>query len=461
MSVKISLLRNAGAGVWGKLSVLFFQLVQVPLLLSALGVDDYGRWIVLYSLPSWLLLANMGLGSVASNEMSMAISAKDLPRAKSLFSTTFSMLMALTFGVLIIVASVSFFIPWEVFLKSNSDRHVEFSLAVIWLIFSVLISFLGELYGGRFRAAKKAHLAILLSSVKPWLDLSFMFVALQFNTRFDYIALGILGSTTLYLLTVQYLSWRSLPELKFSFKTIDKTQLKKLFQKGMAFQAFPLGNAILFQGTVLVVQAILGPASVALFGTARTLIRTVSQGMELINQTIWPELSHLFGAGDHEKVKRLHRSAVGIAIVVAVLGAAGLALLGPALYKFWIGKSIILPYHLLLIFLIPIPFNALWLTSSVVHMASNLHENLAKRYLIATLLSIACCAGLSYLFGVEGAALSTVAADLFLITFVLNQSIKITGDTWDDFIPGIRTELKQLPVFIQKTLRLSPVRSAK
>ncbi|AHM62212.1 O-antigen transporter [Flammeovirgaceae bacterium 311] len=450
MSVKISLLLNMGAGVWRKGSLVLFRFIQVPLLLTFLGVDDYGRWLVLSSLPSWLTLANMGFGSVASNEMSMAVSAGNLAKARSLYATTYFLIFGIGVVGVAITALLAPYIPWENLLGVTAARHQELTNAVIWLVISVFVSFLGELFNGRFKAAKKAHLAMLVSSFMPWISLLSMVIVLNYSKRFDHLALASLCSVLLYLLSFQWLSWRAFPQLHLSIPEIKIEQFRTLFRKGIAFQAFPLGNAFLFQGSLLVIQTMLGPAAVTLFGTVRTLVRSLNQAMELINQSIWPELSHLFGSGDKVKAARLHQIGVGLAVVVACTGVIGLAFLGPTLYNYWVGKAIELPQHLLLLFLLPIPFNALWFTSSVVHAACNQHEGLAWRYVFASLLSIAFCVLLCYFYGIEGAALSTLVADIVMIPYVLHRSLQLTDDNWKGFSRGILLNAHYLLGFVRK-----------
>lgn len=458
MSVKGSLFRNFGAGAWGNISNVLIRLVQVPLLLSFLGTEDYGRWLVLSSLPSWLTLANLGFGSVASNEMTMAVASGEISRARSLFSTAFGLILAIGLGGFLLSLSLVPIVPWEKILKVSDIRHSELSYAVIWLVMAVLVSFSAELYGGRFRAAKRAHVGMMLSGFKPWISLLLLFVALNYSTRFDVIAAATFFSVILHLVVLSFLSRRALPEVRFSFGEIERKWFKDLFRKGVAFQAFPLGNALLFQGNLLVVQAILGPAAVAVFGTARTLIRSVNQVIGLINNAIWPELSYLFGKGDMHQVARLHRLGVGLSIGVATAGVLALGLAGPDLYNFWVGKAIILPRHLLLFFLLPIPFNALWITSSVVHSACNRHEGLAKRFLLATLLSLVFCIVLSYYQGIEGAALSTLVADVVLIPYVFARSLKLTNDSWKSFIPGMAGEMLSLSGYLKKPSLLLSLR---
>jgi O-antigen/teichoic acid export membrane protein len=448
--IKAVLFKNLGAGAWGKISIVLTRVAQVPFLLWLLGVDDFGRWTVLYSLPSWLNLTNLGFGSVAANEMTMAAGAGDVGLARTVFSTTTSLIIGIGIIGTAVIAGIVPFVPWEGFLHTGPGRHQEMTLAAGLLGLSIFITFFYDVSLGRFRAAQKTHQSVLIASFFPWLDLAGLVVASRFSHRFDVLAMGMLGSTIVCCIVYVWLSRRAFPGISFSFAEIDKKRYRGLFRKGIAFQSFTLGNALMFQGNIMVIQLVLGPAAVALFSTARTLVRTVNQTMELVNSAIWPELSRLFGAGDFPKAARLHRNAVGISVMIAMTGVLFLALFGQPVYRLWVGKSLHLPEHLLLLFLLPIPFNALWYTSSVVHMATNHHEGLAMRFLLATGLSVIACAFLAYFFGLEGAALSTLLADVVLIPYVVRQSITLTRDTRSAFLPGVIEEIKGTPFVLKK-----------
>jgi O-antigen/teichoic acid export membrane protein len=251
-----------------------------------------------------------------------------------------------------------------------------------------------------------------------------------------------LCSAIIFLILNQFCSRRAMPELSFSSSEFKRDRIKHLLKKGVAFQAFPLGNAVIFQGTLVIVQSILGPVAVASFSTARTLCRSVNQSMELVNQAVRPELSRLLGAGDYMRAARLHRIALIASVLIALFSFTILATFGQTLYGWWTGGAVDMPRMLLLLFLLPIPFNALWFTSSVVHVACNHHEGLAIRYLVGTIGTATFCAILAHIFGIEGAAVSSLATDLVLIPFVLRRSLLLLGESWSGFALGLRQELK-------------------
>ena len=245
----------------------------------------------------------------------------------------------------------------------------------------------------------------------------------------------------MFVTGVAIVSGRLMPSLRLSVGGFDWRQVPSIFTKGMAFQAFPLGNALTFQGTLFIVQAALGPAAVAVFATARTVVRTVSQLIEILNQSTWSEFSHLIGAGDMRRAAALHRAALAVSITASSFGAIVLLLAGPWLYATWLGKSLIVSRELFAFFVISLPLNALYTTTSTVHMASNLHTQLAIRYLGATFLSLMLCYVLSSYFGIAGAAVSVSLTDALMLPFAIHRSIAITQDSERGFCAGLVANL--------------------
>src|SRR5260370_7192206 len=96
--------------------------------------------------------------------------------------------------------------------------------------------------------------------------------------------------------------------------------------------------------------------------------------MSGVAHTLWPELSAAFGAGKISLARRLHRHAIQAALGLSVLGGLLLWLAGPFVYHIWIRNAVTFDaacFHVLL--LAPIA-NALWYTSSLGPIPTNLHH---------------------------------------------------------------------------------------
>ena len=199
----------------------------------------------------------------------------------------------------------------------------------------------------------------------------------------------------------------------------------------------PIGNATLFQGSLLVVNACLGPTSVVIFGTVRTLTRAAWQLMNMINQTVAPELNRLLGANDCERARRLHRISVFTSLLCGWLLILVILALGPSIYRYWTARQLIVDRPLLALFCISILTNSLWLTSSTVLLSTNKHEGLAWRYLCGSMVNIPLCYTLSKIFGIQGAAISPVVIDCLLIPYVLKKSLSLTHDSLGAFLRSL------------------------
>ena len=198
-----------------------------------------------------------------------------------------------------------------------------------------------------------------------------------------------------------------------------------LLKKGIVFQAFPVSHAIQNQGYILVVNYLLGPIAVTLFTTLRTLVRSANQVMELINQSVWPELSVLLGAKRMKEAEEVHDNAVKISAIAAFGIVLVLLIFGPFLYSFWLGKAVEVNRELLIWFILPIPLTAWWFTSSVVLLASNQYEGYALRYILISVLGLLAAWGLGYKFGMPGIAISLAVIDLLMIWYIRGASNKI------------------------------------
>jgi O-antigen/teichoic acid export membrane protein len=137
----------------------------------------------------------------------------------------------------------------------------------------------------------------------------------------------------------------------------------------------------------------------------------------------------------------LHRTSVFLSVSLAVTAALIFSLGGTWLFELWTRQLLPISQSLLIAFLVAVPANALWYTSSIVLLSANEYEGLARRYVIAALVSLAACYGLTLQIGLVGAALATLAADLVMIPFVMKRSLQLTRDSFPGIVGRLRSDL--------------------
>ncbi len=433
MSLRRKLGLNFGAILFGRTAGTLLSIGSVPIFISFWGLERYGGWLVLSAIPMWLNMSDLGFASVAANEMSLRMAQGDVTGAnRSLHSAWAAVLLVIGLGTLVGLPAAAF-LPWKAWLHLTMFSSSEVSGALILLAVTTLIGFHSTLFVGIFRAAGHAAAGSFWSGVKPLMDLAAFAVALKLRAGIVGVSAALLISQVLYLVLFWVMARRVTRALALGLRHCARGELHYSLRKGIAFCLLPLGNALLLQGSLLAVNAALGPVAVVTFGTVRTLTRSAFQAMNIINQTVWPELSHLMGRADWVRARKLHRLSVQFSIFSAAAVIAVLIAVGPWLYSRWTGRHLTIDRGLLALFCSAILTNSIWYTSSVVLMASNRHEALAWRYIVGTGLCVPACYFLARAFGLPGAAVSAVVVDLLLIPYVLKASLRLTHDSWGGF----------------------------
>jgi len=228
---------------------------------------------------------------------------------------------------------------------------------------------------------------------------------------------------------------REVPWIRFGIRHAQWAVIRRLTGPALSFMSFPLVNALNLQGILVVIGYVMGPVAVVTFNTARTISRSATQGMNLINNSIWPEMSAAFGVGAMDVARMLHRRACQISLLLCLSITLGVAFLGNWIWRVWtVGKVPIDPV-LLNIMLLQMVVSAFWFTSSVVPMATNQHQRMARAMLTATCVALLLAWLLMHVpsLGLRGAAIALVAGDVFTAFYVVRESLGLLGDTLSDF----------------------------
>lgn len=312
-------------------------------------------------------------------------------------------------------------------------------LIVLLLALSVLASMQETLFQGAFRCVGKFPFGTFAKSLLSFGSFTGSTIAVLFGARPTQVALVYLIANGIGTFILWILLKRSIPWLEFGIQHASWDVIRRLGSPAISFMSFPIGNAITLQGILVVIGAVLGPAAVVVFSTARTIARSANQVMQLINTSVWPEISAAFGMHNLPLARKLHTTACQISILACLSVAIVAALFGNILWKTWtIGKVATDPI-LLDIMLIQLLVSALWYTSSVIHMSINKHQGLAKVTLAASSLSLLIAWVLMKVpsIGLRGAAAAMVVTDALTTIYVLKTSLRLLEESLSSFLSSM------------------------
>jgi len=305
------------------------QLIQVPVLMHFWGRSMFGVWGILTATPTYLSFSNIGFGSVAGNEMTMLMARGEQDAALGVFQSCWWLISLVIGATMAVACAVLYFLPVGQLLNLSLLSEHDVKWVLFWLALSVLFGQLEQLLQSAYRCITRYSYGNFVKSCLSLTAFGTMLVPIMEGygprtTAMVFAMANITGTLILCVMVKHDIPWISYGWSHASFK-----EIKRLTRPSLAFMGFPLGNALNIQGSQLAVNYALGNDSVAIWITARTVSRLALQVVEMVKNTVWPELSIAFGAGNMELVRTLHRRACQIALFVSLSVVVVVATFGP------------------------------------------------------------------------------------------------------------------------------------
>lgn len=434
MTLRRRILLGGGATVLGQVSSTIAQVLSVPLFLGFWGVDLYGAWIVLSTIPIYFGMSDIGFGSAAGNEMTMRVAAGDREGALAVFRSTWVFVTSLSALVFTAAISLIWLFPVERWLGLTVLGHPVMAWTVTLLLAHAFVHMQGSVLSGAYRAVGLYARSTLFGSLVRIVEFGVVAGAVAAGGGPVSAALGFLVSRLAGQVMYYCMLRAREPWISFGLQHASIGMIRRLASPAVAFMGFPLGYAITGQGIVTVIGASLGADAVVVFSTVRTVVNAVRSGISVVNSTVWPELSMAFGSNDLPLARVLHQNACKAALWIAVLGAGMLVIGGEWIVRVWTnGKVTPDPLFLQLMVVGTIGYS-IWSTSLVVPSASNRHQRMVIAFVLASALALLSGVGLARTSGLTGAAMSLLIVDLLMCGLVLRNSLTLLGDRWDDFL---------------------------
>ena len=436
MSVARGVASNAAAQVFQKVTRILDQLLLVPFFLLSWGAAYYGEWLTLTIIPAILAYSDLGFGSAAANSFVLAYAAGDRQGAANLRrSGMLIVTCAVALGAVLTVCVLAVGREARLFDKSLIEAG-EAMVAVTFMMVSRLMMFYHHIFEGCFRAARRAATASFMTSGVHVLNLGVGMAVLLCGGGVGAYAFAMFCCAAAYTAFYYFISRRQV-DLRGARGHILKSDIKMMTSKGMGYLMAPVWQSIYFQGGTFVVRVVLGPESVAMFNTVRTLCRSVNQLYAIIGGSVTPDLQFEYGRGNMVTARRLLRMAVLLSMALAFIGVLFLLLFGQTFYAWWTASVLSVPDTVWYLFIAGIFLNAVWWTAGLVYGATNRPLRISLAGLITAVLSVCASYVLARLWGLEGAVAGTLLFDIVMAAYVLPDSFRMMGMRVSDIVTHI------------------------
>lgn len=434
---KRRLILGMASSLVSKLANSVIQLVQIRVFLLYWSKPLYGDWLLLNSIPSFLSFSNVGFGSVAGNEMTMAVARDDYETALRVFQSCWWLIclaMAVTGTV---VAGALYILPANKMLAITQISESDTKWIIAYFGLSVLLGQLEQLLQSAYRCIGRYSYGSFVKSCMSLGAFAAMLIPVFLHQGARLVALwfasaNIAGTLILGLMVRHDLKW-----LRFGWQHASMAEIKRLTFPAFAFMGFPMGNALNIQGTQMAVHYAMGPDALVVFSTARTISRFALQMGQLISNSFEPEFSKSFAQSDTGLIRTLHRRAVQMSLILAFGLIAVMMLGGPFVLNHLTHGEVPPSRGLISVLLLVVVVYQFWSTSATIMTATNQHKRLAAIYIGATAVTALVTYLVAKPFGLIAAAASLILSELLMSLYVLPATLRIAQDSFGPFMVSL------------------------
>ena len=382
--------------------------LMTPYIIDTLGMDMFGLWSLIFALIGIFGLMDFGFATAAVKTVAEATGSNDeAGRNRALAS----LLMVYTIIGLISLVLVMLLsgVAAERFDLSDSQHQVF--LPVIWLLgIAVSLNFPASLFKAALSGAGRMHVVNAVELIMVLINAALVYSLLQAG----YGITGLAISTTLTMLGTSLalipLAYRLLPGFSLSWRLISLRNIRPLLSfSGYAFLA-NLAVLVALRLDPVIIKLFLPLSAVALYAVAAKISEYTFLLNKQFSNALMPLVSQLHGRGDDVAIRRIMLDGTRFLLALAVPAIGLLYYYAPEFIHLWLGAEFAESASLLRILLLALIPVTLQLNAANILGMTGQHRFLALGMLASAVLNLVLSMGLIATYGIQGAALGTLAA---------------------------------------------------
>ena len=417
-----------------QLFVLIIALATTPIILSKLGLAQFGIFVFAISTVNLLTVIDPGFGDIVTR-----YGAQARVRGESRIAAricTLGSLAWLAFGALLtplVVLATPFFIHH---IKNIHPGAASAAVPFMYWTFGLLIfGSLQSTLSGRLVAIGDQWVATTIDAASRGLYAVVLIVLLTDGWRLSAIVLATsLQYVVVYVVTFFTIWWRD----DFPYgnpRGLDRTLLRQLSRFGGLLQLNSILDTLTFDTDFLFIGVFVSNAAIGLWGIAQRLGRLTMFFASSLQSNVLPGISAAFAADEGMRgLRRIYVRANRFIALVGMFLAGSFIAYGPLLLKSWLGR----PY-----------FAASTATILVVaSMAAGLPRQVTgnailamgrvglglRAQILAFLVNLALTLALVWPYGLNGVLFGTVVAKVVATSYLLIRFVRIVESTVRELI---------------------------
>ena len=323
---------------------IIIQLLLVPLTLGYLNSELYGIWLTLSSVILWLSFFDVGFTLGLKNRLAEAIALKKYDKGKALVSTTYFIMIIIFVPLGFILEGIVPYINWSSFLNVSSDYNEQLVQVVQVIVACFCLQMIFNVISSVLAAFQKVALSSLFPVIGNFLALIVIYILTKYTTSsLLNLALAISYLPVFVYIVSSIIFFKgTLKRVAPSFKHIDLSLVKEIFNLGIRFFIIQIQMIVLYQSTNILISNISSPIDVTSYNLAYKYISIALMLFNIILGPMWPAFTDAYTQKDYAWMNNIYRRMVQVYGVLCI-AISIMVIASPWAYKLWLGDKILVP----------------------------------------------------------------------------------------------------------------------
>lgn len=342
-----------------KILAMGLSYISIPLFLKYLGDRDYGIWMTIFSVVSWINTFDLGIGNGLKNKLTENYSKKNFQEMKEYIMTGYISLSFLALIFWIIGCLGIYFFNFSQGL--NIDYYSENYLKLLFFItYSLtLINFIVKIYNELYLAVHNSYISNLCTLL---FQILFILILIVLDSMNKVSLLSIVffypGFTLILGIIFTIIFFKKYKNLRPKLEDFRKEKVKIINGLGLYFFLIQISMLIIMTTDNLMIMRYLGAGEVATYNIISKLFQVILIIEALISVPMWPLLVDAYVKNDKKWIIKIYKK-LNLLFLLAIVGTGVLVVITPLVLKIWIGRELIIPKYLTLLWGVFI-INRMW-----------------------------------------------------------------------------------------------------
>ncbi|WP_106804773.1 oligosaccharide flippase family protein [Pseudomonas sp. S5D5] len=312
----------------------------IPIMISYLGVSQFGVWSTLLTIMSWIVFFDLGIGNGLRNKVAESLAKDDPEQARGYISSAYGVIGLAVLVLWLVFFSISYWVSWQGIFNtitvSESELRYSAQVAMSFVLVNFWVGLITALLGAVQKSAL-VSLGQLFTNIFALLVTYLLFRLTEGSiSKLAWVyGVGLLGGNVL-LSAWFYEKYRFLrPDL---FLSLKHDHIKPLLSVGIRFFVIQLAVLVVFTTDKILIAQLFGPEHIAEYEVVFKLFSVVTFFHALISTPLWSAYTDAYHRKDNIWIVKMLRTQLKLYSVI-LLGLVVLVFLAKFIIGIWIGHD--------------------------------------------------------------------------------------------------------------------------